>query len=88
LASEWRWLRAGHWPCRYFWQWGYGSLAKANPPKQQTHSWAIYPIRGTPAQFVGIVFDQPDQESAIKKAIEEYDIPADQHDRLIARRRD
>jgi hypothetical protein len=59
-----------------------------NPPKQQTHSWAIYPIRGTPAQFVGIVFDQPDQESAIKKAIEEYDIPADQHDRLIARRRD
>jgi hypothetical protein len=49
-----------------------------NPPKQQTHSWAIYHIQGTPAQFVGIVFDQPDQESAIKKAIEEYDIPANQ----------
>jgi hypothetical protein len=29
LASECRWLRGGHWPCLYFWQWGYGSLAKA-----------------------------------------------------------
>jgi hypothetical protein len=61
----------------------------AKPPtKPQAHSWAIYHIRGTPAQFIGIVFDQPDQESAIKKAIEEYDIPANQHDRLIARQRD
>jgi hypothetical protein len=59
-------------------------MAKRPP----THSWAIYHIRGTPAQFIGIVFDQPDQESAIKKAIEEYDIPANQHDRLIARQRD
>jgi hypothetical protein len=29
LASEWRWLRAGHWPCAYFWQWGEATLAKA-----------------------------------------------------------
>jgi hypothetical protein len=57
-------------------------------PKQPNHSWAIYHIRGTPAQFIGIVFDQPDQESAIKKAIEEYDIPANLHDRLLARQRD
>jgi hypothetical protein len=56
--------------------------------KPPTDSWAIYHLKGTPAQFIGIVFDQPDQESAIKKAIEEYDIPANQHDRLIARRRD
>ena len=29
LAAEWRWLRAGHWPCMYFWQWGHASLAIA-----------------------------------------------------------
>jgi hypothetical protein len=29
LASEWGWLRAGHWPCMYFWQWGYTELSKA-----------------------------------------------------------
>jgi hypothetical protein len=55
---------------------------------QPTHSWAIYHIRGTPAQFIGIVFDQPDEQSALKRAIEEYDIPENQRNRLMARRRD
>jgi len=45
------------------------------PTKQQTHSWAIYVLRGTPAKFVGIVYDQPDVASAIKQAIIEYDVP-------------
>jgi hypothetical protein len=56
--------------------------------KQQTHSWAVYHLRGTPAQFIGIVFNQPDPESAIKVAIQEYKIPVNLHDRLLARRRD
>jgi hypothetical protein len=56
--------------------------------KPPTHSWAIYHLKGTPAQFVGIVFDQPDEQSAIKRAIEEYDIPENQRNRLMARRRD
>jgi hypothetical protein len=64
------------------------AMAKRQTTKQQNHSWAIYHIRGTPAQFVGIVFDQPEEQSAIKKAIEEFKVPANQHDRLIARQRD
>jgi hypothetical protein len=35
--------------------------------KQRNHSWAVYHIRGTPAQFIGIVFDQPNEQSAIRE---------------------
>jgi hypothetical protein len=63
-------------------------MAKRPSKQQSNHSWAIYHIRGTPAQFIGIVFDQPDEQTAIKRAIEEYDVPANLHDRLIARQRD
>jgi hypothetical protein len=64
-------------------------LTMAKPTsKQQNYSWAVYHIRGTPAQLIGIVDDQPDEETAIKKAIEEFKVPANQRGRLIAQQRD
>jgi hypothetical protein len=48
----------------------------------------IYHFKGTPAQFIGNVYDQPDEQSAIEKAVEEFKVSANQRGRLIAQRRD
>ena len=57
------------------------------PSSKQTHSWAVYHIKGTPAKLIGII-DAPDKETAIKRASEEYNVPPNERDRLMARRRD
>jgi hypothetical protein len=58
------------------------------PTKPASPSWVVCHIRGTPAQLVGIVYDAPDEQAAIKKAIEEFKVPENQRGRLIAQRRD
>jgi hypothetical protein len=39
--------------------------------KHQMYSRVVYRLRGTPAQFIGPIYDQPDEQAAIKQAIEE-----------------
>jgi hypothetical protein len=53
--------------------------------KQHNSSWRIYRLRGTPAQLIGLVHDQPDEQAAIKVAFEQFKTPENQ---LIARRLD
>jgi hypothetical protein len=59
-------------------------------PKQtgkQEYSWSIFKLRGTPAQFIGIV-EAPDETTAIQRAIEEFAITdPEAQKRLIAQRR-
>jgi hypothetical protein len=50
-------------------------------------SWAIYRLKGTPAKLLGNV-KAPNEESAIKKTIEEFSVTdPQQQKRLLARRR-
>jgi hypothetical protein len=40
--------------------------------QQRDHSWAVYHLKVTPAKLGGIVYEQPDEQAAIKQAIEGF----------------
>jgi len=52
----------------------------------RTCRWAIYHITGTPAKLLGHV-EAPDEASAIKQAIEEFNVAPELQKRLLAQRR-
>jgi hypothetical protein len=55
-------------------------------PASKPNKWNIYHIKGTPAILLGHV-EAPDEESAIKRAIEEFKISRTIQKRLLAQRR-
>jgi hypothetical protein len=59
----------------------------AKQQQSRTHSWAVYHLKGTPPKLVGFVDNAPDEAHAIARAIVEYDVPVNEHGRLLARRR-
>ena len=54
-----------------------------SPPASKPNRWNIYHIKGTPAVLLGHV-EAPDDESAIKRAIEEFKISPALQKRLLA----
>jgi hypothetical protein len=61
-----------------------GKPNRGKATDQAANPFLGYHLKGTPAQFIGLVFDQPDDQAAIKRAIEEFKMPANQRDRLMA----
>ncbi len=61
---------------------------RKRPTKPRLRSWAVYHIKGTPAKLVGIIDNAPDAETAITRAIEEYNVPPNERGRLVAQQRD
>ena len=51
--------------------------------KTKEFTWEIRRLKASPAALVGLV-EAPDEASAIKRAVKEYEIRREDHKRLIA----
>jgi hypothetical protein len=61
-------------------------MKKPAAPSPKLYTWNIYHIKGTPAALLGSV-EAPDEQTAIKKAIEEFKISPALQKRFLAQRR-
>ncbi len=62
-------------------------MAKRPTTKRESHSWRVYHIAAK-QKYVGVVYDEPAADAAIKAAIAEYNVPPNERGRLWAQRRD
>jgi hypothetical protein len=63
------------------------SRSKKSVTAGKLHAWAIYRIKSTPARLLGYI-EAPDEQSAIQKAIGEFNVTSPQIQKsLLARRR-
>jgi 1,2-phenylacetyl-CoA epoxidase PaaB subunit len=53
--------------------------------KKREYRWEVVRLKASPAAFLGSVY-APDEEAALEKAIEEFEVPPHLQDRLLARR--
>ncbi len=53
---------------------------------KRPHIWFVYHI-APQRKFIGIIYDAPDEPTAIARAIEQYKVPVTDWGRLIALRR-
>lgn len=59
-------------------------MKRPTKTRQEAQSWAVYHLKGTPAELVGIIDDAPDEQTAIERVIAQYKVPPNERGKLVA----